>query len=58
MAKKKWVIPKLIVVIRGKPEEMVLWTCKYPRNAGFVSGQDHCIYRSGYCINCEFGQGS
>ncbi len=28
MEKKKWEKPKLVVLVRGKPEEAVLATCK------------------------------
>jgi len=38
MPKKKWKRPKLIILIRGKPQERVLVGCKTgsSTNAGFV----------------------
>lgn len=42
--KKSWIEPELIAIVRNKPEEAVLWTCKgspatvTPNNyAGFCS---------------------
>ena len=32
MAKKKWQKPKLIVLVRGEPGEVVLGVCKIPAN--------------------------
>lgn len=36
MKKKKWTTPMLVVLVRGRPEEMVLSACKWgpPDGAG------------------------
>ena len=28
MSKKKWITPKLVILVRGRPEELVLVACK------------------------------
>jgi len=34
MTKKAWKKPQLIVLVRGRPEEAVLKTCKYSGQSG------------------------
>ena len=41
-AKKKWTKPKLIVLVRGKPEEGVLTSCKIGGSIGPESAVDTC----------------
>jgi hypothetical protein len=52
--KKKWEKPQLIVLSRGKPEELVLMSCKKLNNS--YSGPTH-DYRFctivGNCWNCS-----
>jgi hypothetical protein len=41
--RKAWVEPELIVLVRNKPEEGVLSSCKGPSSAAGVTGdQDGC----------------
>ncbi len=53
--KKKWGKPKLIILTRGKPEEMTLFSCK----SGAISGGMPSAY--GTCISppypggCSYG---
>jgi len=48
MPKKKWEKPKLIVLVRGKPEERVLAVCKW--NPG---GPD--VYYGSCCVGPTHG---
>jgi hypothetical protein len=32
--KPKWIKPKLVVLVKGRPEEAVLTICKYTRQTG------------------------
>jgi hypothetical protein len=41
MAKKKWIIPKLIILERGNPEESCLLACKPSGYQGTASGPTH-----------------
>ena len=55
MDKKKWKRPKLIVLVRGKPEEAVLQSCK--NSVGNMeSSDDHfncaAFFRGVGCVNC------
>jgi len=42
MEKKTWVMPELIVLVRSKPEETVLSTCKYNPITGPSSYNNGC----------------
>ena len=54
MKKKKWETPELIVVVRSKPEEAVLQTCKSDTTSGPIGmGAGNCHSEgapSGYCV--------
>jgi hypothetical protein len=39
---KKWFTPELIVIIRNKPEEAVLWGCKDTNHAGALGAHNIC----------------
>jgi len=41
-SKKVWVEPELIVLVRGKPEEAVLVTCKTSGGGGPVPANNQC----------------
>ena len=44
-SKKAWVEPELIVLVRSKPEEAVLGTCKMNDDiGGFSDAQGRCAY--------------
>ena len=69
MSKKKWERPKLIVLVRGKPEEMVLSYCKASWESGEQDTYNGCEYASeelvwdplGYwsdCPSCYFPSAS
>ncbi len=51
---KKWITPQLIVMIRGKPEENTLASCKASSGGvmGAHHGNDGC-YAVMHCINCN-----
>jgi hypothetical protein len=50
--KKVWVEPKLIVLVRNRPEEAVLSDCKaISAAAGNAAWVDNCMYPCG--IGCE-----
>ena len=49
MMKKQWAQPQLIVLVRRKPEEAVLVTCKYDGSLGPKTNQDACHQGSGDC---------
>lgn len=49
-AKKKWVKPKLIVLVRGRPEEGVLYTCKRDGLTG-PFGYDYGVWLNPHEIN-------
>ncbi len=54
--KKKWEKPELVVLVRGRPEEGVLATCKtgyIQGGAGPTNARDGCIYPLGQCGNCD-----
>lgn len=42
MPKKKWKKPKLIVLVRSKPEEAILQGCKARGMGGPTTDQDYC----------------
>ncbi len=41
--KKKWSKPKLIVLARSNPEEMVLGGCKYTGYTNARKGNQYCV---------------
>jgi hypothetical protein len=43
--KQKWEKPELIVLVRNRPAEGVLWACKLSSRAG-AHGQSLCSYPS------------
>jgi len=42
MKKKKWLTPLLTVLIKGRPEEMVLSKCRNAEMAGFMASNTTC----------------
>jgi hypothetical protein len=40
MAKREWVVPELIILVRSKPEEAVLLGCKAHAGPGGGAGTD------------------
>lgn len=51
--KKKWNEPKLIVIVRGHPEEVLLLGCKDSTHAGDPStGHAFCMKTTNACTNC------
>ena len=51
--KKTWQKPKLIVLVRGKPEERVLGACKTSTGGGPVSDEGSCRANEQYCGDCD-----
>ncbi len=51
--KEKWEKPQLIVLVRGKPEEMVLQACKGNPEGGPDETDDACFVNVSTCIPCE-----
>ena len=53
--KKIWEKPKLIILLRGRPEEMVLASCKYTKlKNGPANKNTQCITKSGKnCVVCS-----
>ena len=55
LTKKEWIEPELIVLVRNKPEEAVLTTCK---GSGIQGGGhptatfDYCVWNPGVCAEC------
>ena len=57
--KKTWTEPELIVIVRGKPEEGVLWLCKDEFSGGGSGGQNGgCWAEVGGCLSCDSSAGS
>ncbi len=53
MEKKMWVTPELIVLVRSKPEEAVLWSCKdIPSSTGEYNVFSGCYGTS--ANTCDF----
>ena len=46
---KKWVAPELLVMVRNKPEEDVLTSCKTSSGGGPQSGQKQCVGPANKC---------
>lgn len=40
-AKNRWTPPALVILVRSKPEEVVLSTCKGGQNQNTAPGQNH-----------------
>jgi hypothetical protein len=56
MPKKKWMKPKLIVLIKGRPEEAVLQQCKGDGGwYGATSSENDCLANWGWgcVIDCS-----
>lgn len=53
LERKKWQNPELIVLVRGKPEEMVLSACKGGFMNGPVGDVDRCVGGATACLECS-----
>lgn len=55
MGNKKWERPNLIVLTRSKPEEAVLFACKFGSGAftGSTQTKNHCITPTPNCTDCS-----
>lgn len=51
--RKTWQKPKLIVLVRGKSEELILQFCKTTGGGGPLSDLADCISDELYCGDCE-----
>jgi len=52
--KKKWLQPQLTVLVRRKPEEGILATCKVGPTGGGPNELDWgCIEWVGWCSECD-----
>lgn len=56
--KEKWGKPKLIILVRGKPDEMVLAACKTYGGSGPNDIADGCDLADFTCNSCSSGAGS
>ena len=52
---KKWSKPKLIILTRGKHEEMVLVVCKFYGHSGPGDQVQECFLSDGGCGTCWSG---
>jgi hypothetical protein len=52
-AKKKWVQPELIVLVRRKPEERVLDGCKTGHAEGPENVDWGCVTYVDWCTGCD-----
>ena len=54
-SKKEWVTPELIVLVRSKPEEMVLAACKKAvASTGPITGKSACYTKvTGKCATAQ-----
>ncbi len=48
---KKWETPKLVVLVRGKPEECILTNCKFVGH-GPNETATNCMNGELACVNC------
>lgn len=48
--KKDWQKPELVVLLRSKPEEAILWACKDETGPGAGGNQTACY------ANADYGQ--
>ena len=53
MEKKTWIEPELIVLVRSKPEEAVLSTCKMIIHTGPIDHYQPCVVLQDWCIECK-----
>jgi hypothetical protein len=51
-SKKAWLEPELIVLVRNKPEEAVLSTCKADFMSGYMDANVVCNYIEIGCTAC------
>ena len=59
IGKKRWQKPELIVLVRSKPEEAVLWACKDISSPGAQNTAGGCgIPPTGWCSQCDASAGS
>jgi hypothetical protein len=58
--KKEWKTPELLVLVRSKPEEAVLMTCKQAAISGSSSSNDNLCTQSFpiACATCDSRAGS
>jgi hypothetical protein len=49
-SKKKWEQPELIVLVRSRPEEIVLGTCKIGESIGPLHQDAGCTSIEGACL--------
>jgi hypothetical protein len=56
---KTWVTPELIVIVRNKPEEAVLWHCKTEAKSGPEGYNSLCLATYAFCgLMCDYSSGS
>jgi len=53
MQRKKWTIPQLVVLVRGKPDEAILTACKGLNKTGPYSFQNSPCCATGSCNTCN-----
>lgn len=56
MISKKWIKPELVIIVRNRPEEAVLWLCKNDDGARATeenTDRGGCRYYSNVTIKCE-----
>jgi len=60
MDKKSWHAPSLVVLVRGRPEETVMDTCKGSPHTGGTGPEtaNPGCYKETACIHCLFLQTS
>lgn len=51
--KKQWKKPKLIILVKGKPEEAVLENCKNNLHAPLSPGSINMNCESWFCSDCH-----
>ena len=42
-AQHEWITPQLVVLVRGRPEESVLWACKKINTLGANNRYNSCL---------------
>ena len=52
VAKRKWITPVLTVIVKGKPEETVLTSCKAPASPTGPGATNGECWKSMYCADC------
>lgn len=58
MRKKVWSKPKLVVLVRGRPEEAILNGCKVDLTEGPNNSDLYCKNEGGRCLACSTLGGS